>query len=38
MDSNITLDLANAWGEMELEDITDYQALRKSQMYTALAA
>jgi len=24
MDSNVKLDLAEAWGEMELEDVTDY--------------
>jgi len=37
MDPNIKLDLAEVWGEKELEDITDYQAVVGSQMYAALA-
>jgi len=37
MDSNVPLDLAEDWGENELEDITDYQAVVGSLMYAALA-
>jgi len=37
MDPNIKVDLAEEWGEMELEDITDYEAVVGSLMYTALA-
>jgi len=37
MDPNIKLDLAEDRGETELEDITDYQAVVGSLMYTALA-
>jgi len=37
MDPNIQLDLAKDRGEKELEDITDYQAVVGSLMYTALA-
>jgi len=38
MDPNIKLDLAEDWGEKELEDITDYdQAVMGSLMYAALA-
>jgi len=37
MDSNIQLDLVEDWGEKELEDITDYQTVMGSLMYTALA-
>jgi hypothetical protein len=33
----LTLDLAEDWGEKELEDITDYQAVVGSLMYAALA-
>jgi len=37
MDPNVKLDLAEDWGEKELEDITDYQAVVGSLMYAALA-
>ena len=37
MDPNVKLDLAEDPGEKELEDITDYQAVVGSLMYTALA-
>jgi len=37
MDPNIKLDLAEDRGEKEMEDITDYQAVVWSLMYTALA-
>jgi hypothetical protein len=37
MDPNVKLDLAEDRGEKELEDITDYQAVVGSLMYTALA-
>jgi len=36
IDSNVQLDLADNWGEKELEDITDYQAVMESLMYAAL--
>jgi len=36
MDPNIKLDLAENRGEKELEDITDYQAVMGSLMYSAL--
>jgi len=37
MDPNIKLNLAENWVEKELEDITDYEAVVGSLMYTALA-
>ena len=37
MDPNVKLDLAEDWGEKELKDITDYQAVVGSLMYAALA-
>jgi len=37
MDPNVKLDLAQDRGEKELKDITDYQAVVGSLMYTALA-
>jgi hypothetical protein len=37
IDPNVKLDLAEDWGEKELEDITDYQAVMGSLMYAALA-
>jgi hypothetical protein len=37
MDPNVKLDLAEDRGEKELENITDYQAVVGSLMYTALA-
>jgi len=37
MDPNVRLDLAEDWGEKELEDIIDYQAVVGSVMYAALA-
>jgi len=37
MDSNVKFDLAEDRGENELEDITDYQAVVGSLLYTALA-
>jgi len=37
MDPNVKLDLAEDWGEKELEDITDYQAVVGSLMYAAVA-
>jgi len=36
IDPNVKLDLAEDWGEKELEDITDYQAVVGSLMYAAL--
>jgi len=37
MDPNVLLDLAEDWGENELDDITDYQAVVGLFMYAALA-
>jgi len=34
---NLKLDMSKDWGEKELEDITDYQAVVRSLMYSALA-
>jgi len=37
MDRNVKLDLPEDWGEKELDDITDYQAVMGSLIYAALA-
>jgi hypothetical protein len=37
MDPDVKLNWADDWGEKELEDITDYQAVVGSPMYAALA-
>jgi len=37
MDPNVKFDLAKHWGEKELKDTTDYQAVVGSLIYTALA-
>ena len=37
MDRNLKLDLAENWGENELDDITYYQAVMGSRMYAELA-
>jgi len=36
IDCNVTLNVANNQGEKELKDITDYQAVMESLIYTAL--
>jgi hypothetical protein len=38
VDPNVKLDLAEDYGEKELKDITDYETVVGSLMYTALAS